>query len=168
MNELTINVNLDNLSEENRKLFMELVAKSEVKPNTVWKPNYKDEVWYISPTDCKAYCFYWDDDDNDKKLYAQGQVFRTKEEAEEEIIRRKTLKRWKDLSIESGENNNPWDGECFHHHVVWNYSTSSIHITPVTLTRDNSAYFATRDALIDALHEIGKENVKKYILNIKE
>lgn len=168
MNELTINVNLDNLSAENKKIFMELIAEAKAKPNTVWKPDYKDEVWYISPTDCKAYCFYWDDDDADKALYVQGQVFRTKEEAEEEITRRKILKRWKDLSVKSGENNNPWDGKSFHYQVVWNYDMSDVHIATVLRIRNNSSYFPTRNALIDAMREIGKENIKKYILNIKE
>lgn len=165
MDKTTISLNLENLNDDERKLLMSLVEKGNKPKSKVWKPKLKDAV-YILYSDGEI--LHYNYDNRLSINYELGNLFPTKEAAEEELKRRKIIKRWKDLSIESGEEDNPWDGKCVHYYAYFDYSKGSIEITNAWVCRCKEAYFTSSKSIKEAITEIGKENVKKYILNVKE
>lgn len=159
----SISVNLENLSEQERESLMKLIEKANKPKSKVWKPKTGERYWSIS-MEGAILSYVWDNNYFDNKLYDVDNVFR-EEEAREEVIRRKMLKRWKDLSIESGEDGNPWDGNSFHWYAY--LDEDNVRISCLDSTHDANIFFQTREACEAAIGELGKDNVKKYILGIK-
>lgn len=161
-----IKLNLENLTDAERKKLMWLVEKANKPKSEVWKPEYGKQYWYI------GWAGYvqsgaWLNNSDQKDTYAIGNCFRTREEAEEEVTRRKMLKRWKDFSILSGEDDNPWDGTSKHYCACLN-EEDNVRVAYVMCVHDANTFFATRKACEEAVEELGEENVKKYILGVKE
>lgn len=48
-----------------------------------WKPTNEGECYYTPALDTESGCYtvYWENDDNDKRRYRRGLVFKTREEA---------------------------------------------------------------------------------------
>jgi hypothetical protein len=169
MDNTTISLNLENLNDDERKLLMSLVEKGNKPKSKAWKPAHGQTV-YVLTADNKAGTLRYNDRCNhyDRMAYEIGNIFPTNEAAEEEAKRRKILKRWKDLSIESGEEENPWDNKHMHYSVFYNCMKKTTEIFITDDTKRDSVYFATEKSLRAAIKEIGEENIKKYMFNIKE
>lgn len=165
MNE--IKLNLENLSDAEREQLMALVGKANKQKSKVWKPEYGD-VYHLIGLGCSGDIgkLTWYNDESDIEAYELGNVFRTEEEAKEEITRRKILTKWKRLSIESGENENPWDRE--HGHYTVYFSKDRVLIQCIVANKMSTTYFASKRSIIHAISEIGENNVKKYILEVNE
>lgn len=165
MSNLTID--LQNLSSSDKKILMEIIERSNAPEREAWKPKTGD-VYYLLSTDGgiaknTVYSLY------DERAYAMGNAFPTREEAEFERERRKFLKKWKDLSNESGEAKNEWDGKNRHwfcHYYVT--ENKIINDDCICCYKDECTYFATKESLERAIIALGEENVKRYILGVKE
>lgn len=168
MNNTTISLNLENLNNDERKLLMSLVEKGNKPKSKVWKPETGNFVYVITADNTINRFTYKETNNYDRMAYNIGNLFSTNDAAEEEAKRRKIIKRWKDLSIESGEEDNPWNADNAHFKVVYNVTDKEIRTYPITFNRDQSVCFRTKQSILDAIKEIGEENVKKYILNVKE
>ena len=163
-----IKLNLENLTDAEREQLMDLVEKANKSKSKVWKPERGDKYWCIGWAGA-VLSDKWLNKIDDKEAYAIGNCFRTEEEIKEEITRRKMLKRWKDLSIESGEDDNPWDGNSLHWYAYLDYFHGEcLACFGSKYDRYDITYFPTRKACEEAIKELGKENVKKYILGVKE
>ena len=169
MDATTISLNLENLNDDERKLLMSLVEKGNKPTNKVWKPATGQMTYVITADNNVDDLRYNDSHNYDHEAYEIGNIFPTKEAAKEEAKRREILKRWKDLSIESGEEEKLWDNKHMHYAVYYSYGRKQVDITYHSHYRfESTTYFATEASLNAAIKEIGAENVKKYILNIKE
>lgn len=150
----------------------ELLAKAEELKQLIEKEKQKEDVW---PEDGDAYYNIdscgevgdsrWDNDEWDEARMEIGNVFRTKEDAEKALAKRKietklrTLaeKAWK----ESGTNIN-WNdfgqqkwGIYFNHRsgkFSYEYSQFS--------ELSGATYFPTQESAYDAVKEIGEDNLK--------
>lgn len=163
MNE--IKINMDNLSEDERNQLMKLIEKTNEPKSRVWRPECGECYYYINA--CGAVCASrWTEVGLDNECYDIGNVFRTKEEAAEEVKRRKILAKWKRLSIESGEASNEWNKKNEHWFVFFLYN--KIEVTFGIAIKSEATYFQTKESILNAIEDIGEENVKKYILGIKE
>lgn len=165
MNE--IEVNMENLNEEERKQLLSLIEKANKTNKKYWKPRNGEEYFSIGICDNVLHQV-WKEDCFDRSSFEIGNVFKTKDEAEEEIKRRKILAKWKQLSVESGEEDNPWDSNNGHHLVSFNVKEKLLRRSEVYNIHYCGIYFKTAKSLEDAIKEIGEENVKKYILGVKE
>jgi hypothetical protein len=169
MDQTTISLNLENLNDEERKLLMSLVEKGNKPKSKVWKPEIHTSFYIlysdgdIQCTRCTENCLQ-----RFNEHYALGNIFPTQEAAEDEVKRRRILKRWKDLSIESGEEENAWDGSNVHYKVFYEVRKKCIDITSVYGYLEEGVHFTSEESIQAAIKKIGEDNVKRYILNIKE
>ena len=100
--ENNITVNMENLSEEERKQLMNLIKKSNGSKRNLWKPNYGRKYFYIN--DCGGIMnSEWYDDRIDSEFYKIGNCFKTKEEAEFELERIKVKTELRRFSEENNE-----------------------------------------------------------------
>lgn len=162
-----IKVNLENLNKVERENLLALVEKANAPKNKAWKP-------LIGET----YYFLFSEGDVAKDLggfnpvvqnrYALGNCFRTKEEAQFEANRLKVLAQWKRLSIESGEADNPWDNKHEHYYVFYEYKSGKLLYNNNRITQCTNVHFASEKAIENAIKVVGEENIKRYILGVKE
>ena len=168
METLNLNVNLENLTTEEREMLMKLVEKSQEKKSKVWKPTLGERFYVISTCgtlDCRT----WQDDVPCTNLFEIGNVFPTLDAAEEEVTRRKMIAKWKRLSIESGEDENQWDNTNKHWSVCYNYRNNELDSgTNLHSYKYEETYFPTEDSLLVAIKELGEDNVKRYILGVRD
>ena len=168
----TINVNLENLNEEERKLLMSLVEKGNAPRPTpkskVWKPKDGEKIYLMRPNGTICSAVYHCIETCGDRIYDLGNLFPTEEAVKEEAKRRQILKRWKDLSIESGETENHWDCKSQHWFISCRVSSKQITYYSTAYEYYEGVFFASKESAEAAVKEIGEDNVKKYILNIKE
>lgn len=162
-----IKLDMENLSNEEREQLIALIEKANKPKSKVWKPEI-GEHYYIVCSDGTITITPYTDSSYQKDVYNFGNMFPSLEEAKEESECRKILTKWKRLSIESGENENEWNGVNTHWFCYYHYSNGKIYTDAYTTCKYASTYFSTEKSLLDAIAEIGEDNVKKYILDIKE
>lgn len=167
METLNLNVNLENLTAEEREILTKLVEKSNEKQSKVWKPKDFDIYYRISDFG-EVTQKNWYDIDDDKGAYEINNVFHTYEEAEEELTRRKMLAKWKRLSIEAGEGENKWNGENDHWMIGYSHSLSEVQTLRLIDCKYSEVCFPTKKSLLAAIEEIGEDNVKRYILGVRD
>lgn len=167
METLNLNVNLENLTAEEYEALMKLVEKSQKKNSKVWKPTVGERFYFISTYGILDYRT-WYDDVPCTNLFEIGNVFPTLEAAEEELTRRKMLTKWERLSIESGEDENPLDSTNGHWSVCYNHLTKKLNFSAVVHCKYEEVYFPTKESLLAAIEELGEDNVKRYILGVKD
>lgn len=160
-----IKLNLENLSEAERKQLIALVEKANKPKSKIWKPEYGE--YYLICSGGNIGRMLWYGDNSDKGAYEIGNVFPTKEEADEELTRRKILTKWKRLSIEAGEDENPWDGNHEHFFIYFDVVRDKLVTKAFTGVHMASIFFPSEESLDNAIEEIGEDNVKKYILDVK-
>lgn len=168
METLNLNVNVENLTDEEREMLMKLVEKSQGKKNKIWKPKKGETYWTIcSRTILNA---EWYDHVVDIERYEYGEIYKTREEAEEEAVRRKMVAKWKMLSTEAGEEENKWDadGHNSHWRIYYDSRDDSLVYECNKWFHQESTYFPTKEALDTAITEFGKDNLKKYIFGVKD
>ena len=162
-----ITISMENLTKEEREQLMKLVKKaSEGKESKIWKP--KDGQGYYTIFNGEICNYYWNGVSFDEQAFAVGDVFLTREEAVEELERRKILTQWKRLSVEAGEEENPWDANNCHWYVFYKSNLKEIDIDFYSEFNLGIVYFPSLESLENAIQIIGEENVKKYILGVKE
>lgn len=166
METLNLNVNVENITDEEREMLMKLVKKCSENKNKVWMPKYGEHYWFVEGS--KVFDGLWCNQQYDKDRYAYGEIFKTKEEAEEEAVRRKMIAKWKMLSIEAGEDENEWNNINRHWAVRYSYENQDVEIIYVTYNRHSDFYFPSWDSISNAVYTLGKDNIKKYILGVKD
>lgn len=103
-----------------------------------------------------------------KRLYEAGEFFPTRELCREHQKERIYKERWKRLSIESGEDENPLDGVHEHWYVYYDVSHKCLSIDAICYMKSADVCFSSYEDAKDAIKEIGEDNVKRYVLGIKE
>lgn len=168
----TINVNLQNLSAEERDALMKLIEKSNLAKigDAYYIPILADKYYTIGRFGGDTFmASTWNDDEYDRGAYAIGNVFPTEDAAQFELERRKTVTQWKRLAAMSWQlaGIDPNSGAQRYYVYSEGYAPG-LNVGHLTRMRDECTYFATREAVRSAISEIGEENVRKYILGIPE
>lgn len=170
MNEFqTINVNLSNLSEEERKQLLELVKKGNKSPKKRWRAQRLEKYYFIN--------FEGDIDSLketnhaiDEYLYKVGNYFKTSEEAKFELNKRLVYQELKDYALEHNEGEIDWKNS---EQEKWVLSYDSqikflgCYIRSV-LSDIGQIYFSSRKIAQEAVEAIGKDRIEKYLFNINE
>lgn len=158
-----IKINLDNLTAEEREQFMKLVKKG----NLEHYPSDRNPGFLMSglalPKSGEAY-----DQSRREAMYRLGLWGESESGVNEAVKTLEMQTKWKRLSIEAGEEENPWDGKKCHWHCYTDVCGGELHFSFAALYRANGIYFPTEASLKAAIAELGEDNVKKYILNVKE
>ena len=162
-----IKIIMENLSNEEREQLMHLIEKSSKKTSKMWKPELGDQ-FYIILSNGDVFKQAWDGGPNDEHFYLIGNIFRTKEEAKEEVERIKLLTQWKHLSVEAGEDENPWDSDKRHWYVYYDYGLKILDMSFNDTFNSGKVYLPSVKSLKNAIETVGEENVKRYVLGVKE
>ena len=164
MADLSINVNLGNLTDAERNQLMELVEKSmELKE----KYEYGQQVWYITDGG-EVKRTQWSGSTWQYWLDSIGELYPTENDAIEGRKRKIFQAEWKRLAEESGEPNRAWDDSNYHWRAYYSALACEVRVSYHTNSREEATYFASKDAVQRAIRIIGDENVKQYILGVRE
>lgn len=163
MNKLVIN--LECLTAE-EKCIVEKIAKKTEKRSALslfWMPKCGDEYYCVSSYGGVAKCV-WGDYITDKIRHSLNNVFRTQKEAEFELERLKVLAELRRLAgkdkLENGIDDFKMYGLCcinMNELIVCTFFVKDITGTP------HRYLFSTEESAKNAIEEIGKERLKKYL-----
>ena len=127
-----------------------------------WKPKKNEEYYHIYPNG-KIDRFFFDSG-YDANVCTQGNCFKTKEEAEFEVERRKVIA---ELSDYAEGDEAVWDGTTGHWQIYYSFLFNRLSYN-ICFTRTETLYFPSREAAEAAVKAVGEDRVKKYYLRIKE
>lgn len=168
MNE-QITVNLDNLTEDERGRFIELLGKAangeSGEKNRIWKPEIGSEYYFVSdyadPTPD-----HWDDVDTDRDRLNMGNVFKTKKEAEFAIEKAEVKAELQRYALMYNDPEKKWDGECLHFGIRYVIDDHKLIINQSFLTKDlDAVYFPTEEITKDVINKIGEKRIIKYLFD---
>lgn len=170
MNEFqTINVNLLNLSEEEREQLMGLIKKANQTHQKRWRGE-KNDVYYSITGDGKIVDARESVYTCDNDFYQIGNYFKTKEEAEFELNKRLVYQKLKDYALEHNEGEIDWKNSDQEKWVIFcdNQSECLVYRDRYTLYDIGQIYFSSYEIAREAVEAIGKDRIKKYLFNINE
>ena len=165
----TINVNLSNLSEEERKQLLELVKKGNKSPKKRWRAQGDEKYYFI---DSKGYIDSLKETNHavDEHLYKVGNYFKTSEEAKFELNKRLVYQELKDYALEHNEGEIDWKNSeqekwviSYDNQVKW-----LVYRDRYTLSDIGQIYFSSCEIAREAVKAIGEDRIKRYLFNIKE
>lgn len=164
----SINVNLDNLTPDEREQLLKLVEKGNKPKSKVWKPEM-NEQYYLVTTFGDISCFNWDDDSGDNDLYSIGNCYRTEEEAEFAMERMKVVAELERYTQEHNNGEIDWTGEAAsYYRLSYDHRDNDIFVDNNTILQATATYFTSREIALDAIKAIGEDRIKKYLFNIKK
>lgn len=169
MNEFqTINVNLSNLSEEERKQLLELVKKSNKSPKKRWRAQGDEKYYFI---DSKGYIDSLKETNHtiDEHFYKVGNYFKTSEEAKFELNRRLVYQELKDYALEHNETDVDWSNpKSYKWFITYFYDEVGGVFTDFTCHCQGlgQIYFDSQKIACDAIQSVGENRIKKYLFNI--
>ena len=165
----TINLNLDNLTENERKQLMNLVEKGNKPKSKVWKPEIGETYWSIHFITNSPYSTTWTNDDCDNTRYSLGFVKKTGEEIEYLIEYLKIKKELQDFADE----NNDGEIDLMDENIKKHYIGILLTFGNIVGTHSffsilgNNTYFTSEELAEQAIEHIGSDRLKKYYFNIK-
>lgn len=163
MNE-TLNVNLNNLTEEERNTLLALVEKSL---NKVWKPENDEECFYITNYG-NVNSFLWEGDEWDNKTYTIGNCYKTANEAEFTVEKLKVIAELKRYAQQHNTEKIDWNNKKQPKYCMYySCNTKLIGTECYFGVKHNNIFFTSREIAEQAVKEIGEERIKKYYLEVE-
>lgn len=168
--ENNITVNMENLSEEERNQLIKLIQKSNGSKGKVWKPESNETYFYISGCGVISSRIWINNNDTNNKYYEIGNCFKTKEEAEFALEKRRVEVELQHFAEENNEREIDWEDEgqnkyCMYYDIVTDEIEGSV------LYRSKVAgivYFSSTKILEQAIQVIGEERLKKYYFQVED
>lgn len=160
-----ITVNMENLTEEERKQLLALVKKGNKTRSKVWKPEY-GEKYYSCCWNGRITSLTWCNNGYDNNRYNVGTCFKTKEEAEFFVEKRKVEVELKRFSEEHNDEEIEWDFNHGKYSIVFNSQASEISTDSAYVVKGNAVYFTSEKIAEQAIKEIGEERLKKYYFEV--
>lgn len=168
MTNKTVTINIENLSEEERKQFMELVEKSNKEKNKVWKPTDREKYYYIRNDGEVYHGFYEKYCSTDCGNYSMGNCFRTEEEAKFAVEKLKVIAELKRFAEENNDKID-WNDESQDKYCLrYDYKYNKMLVESNQFLKHNSTYFSSKEIAKRAIETIGKERLKKYYFEVEE
>ena len=170
MANMNLNVNMENLTEEERNQLLALVEKATEKKPKVWKPKTENHYYYIDKSSDGGFR-YWGNDCTDEYLYSIGNCFPTKEETVFAIERLKVIAELKRFAQEHNEKEIDWRDyrQCkyfiyceYHEHVEY------IDVGCEKECKSNDIYFTSEEIALQAIDAIGEDRIKKYYFEVED
>lgn len=163
----TININLSNLSEEERKQLLELVKKGNKSPKKRWRAKRREKYYFIDSTGCID-SLKETNHAVDEHLYKVGNYFKTSEEAKFELNKRLVYQELKDYALEHNESEIDWKNSDQEKWVIFcDYQSKCLVYRDRYACSDlGQIYFSSCEIAREAVKAIGEDRIKKYLFNI--
>lgn len=153
------------MNEEISKLIEEFEARlKEVKDKyekTEPELGLTENYWYINSMG-HAFLKFWGNTSSERKMYEIGNVFKTKEEAEFEVEKRKVLHELKQLGREF-----IFDHDNWFFYLKGNQEIDCTAYQNIQFLQ-GSLYFDTEGELWEAINTVGLQRIKKYLFGIED
>lgn len=165
----TINVNLLNLSEEEREQLMSLIKKANQNNKKRWRGE-KNDVYYSITGDGRIVDNRESESNCDNVVYQFGNYFKTKEEAEFELNKRLVYQELKDYALEHNEMGFDWKNSEQEKCVISydNQIKCLVYRYRCALSDIGQIYFSSCEIAREAVEAIGEDRIKKYLCNINK
>lgn len=131
--------------------------------NGRWEPENNKLYWFIDGSGIIS-SVPWYDDEADQKVYAIGNCFRTKEDAEFALERLKVIAQLKEYAEPEDVQ---WDLEKIHHTIIYENKSQKIEAGISCFYKHSELTFASKEDALAAVKAVGEVRVKKYYLGVK-
>lgn len=164
----TINVNLSNLSEEEREQLLELVERSNNPAKRRWRGKKNDDYYFIT-SDGKVADVIETKSAPDNDFYQFGNYFKTEEEAEFELNKRLVYQELKDYALEHNEIGIDWKNSEQEKWVISydNQIKCLVYRDRYALSDIGQIYFSSCKIAKEAVTAVGEDKIKKYLFDIE-
>lgn len=160
MNELTIN--LQNVSEEDKKVLLAILEKSQKKESKVWKPKDREQCYRMYCDGEIGNIIYDSECNSCKDGLSLGFIAKTKQELLNKREKLKIEKRLEDFVKEYNDRTITWDGEHDNWYIYYDFDDNEICLDWENNTKSNSIYFSSKEIAQFAINYIGEDRLKKY------
>ena len=167
MDNNTLQINMNNLTDEERNTLLSLVKKSNEPKSKVWKPDVEEE-FYTLFGDGSIYKLTWLNIADRVKRYEIGNCFKTEEEAKFALEKLKVITELKRFALEHNEGEIDWDTIKKNFYIYYSCHINRIDIDFTTHMRESIVYFTSREIAKAAIQEIGEERLKKYYFEVND
>lgn len=145
-----------------QELKNELEKVEDINPD-VFVPEHGEKYWSIY-SDGRTSFKQWEYSIMDKDRFAVGNVFRTQEDAEFEVEKRKVIH---ELRQYAEPKEKAWDSEDAHFYIEWDFTFRRINIDREYTRKRNCIYFDSVYMAEDAIKAVGEDRIKKYYLEVE-
>lgn len=163
----TININLSNLSEKERKQLLELVKKGNKSPKKRWRAQGGEKYYFI---DSKGYIDSFKETNHavDEHSYKVGNYFKTSKEAEFELNKRLVYQELKDYALEHNEMGIDWKNSEQEKWIISydNQVKCLVYRDRYALSDIGQIYFSSCKIAKEAVKDIGEDRIKKYLFSV--
>ena len=168
MDNNTLQINMNNLTDEERATLLSLVEKANKSESKVWKPEV-EEKFYTLFGDGSINELTWYSDVYSIRRYEIGNYFKTKDEAKFTLEKLKVITELRRYALEHNEKEIDWNDEdqdkfglYFHH------QSKKILINTYTSCQTTFIYFTSKEIARSAIETIGEERIKKYYFEVND
>lgn len=166
MANMNLNVNMENLTEEERNQLLALIKKSTEEKPKVWKPK-NGEIYYFLTSYADIDITIWANDAPDKCKYAIGNCFRTHEEAEFAVEKLKVIAELKRFAQEHNEKID-WKDGGWKYWITYDYTGNKFFYMSTITSKRNDIYFTSEKIAQQAIEAIGADRLKKYYIEVED
>ena len=171
MANMSLNVNMENLTEEERNQLIALVKKSTEEKPKVWKPRDGEKYYYIKtnyPLLTIGSVNWGYNGCFDNLLYEIGNCYRTREETVFALEKLKVIAELKRFAQEHNEKID-WNNEDQRkYHLYYSYFSDSILISFAYYKKLNVISFTSGEIAQQAIKTIGADRLKKYYFEVED
>lgn len=153
--------------EEQKEKGGEAVTEAEPESSKTWIPSIKDKYYFIC-FDGVVSSNIWYDDNVDIVLCSIGNVYRTYEDAEFEIERRKVEFELRKYIYEHGGGNGEFVVGRDNFSLCYGQLTDTLGVDNVSYTQGAGILCSSSEIFRAAVNAVGEDRVKKYYLRVKE
>lgn len=160
------NINVDNLSTEEKQQLMTLINKANRGKR--WRAK-NDEIYYFINYCNKVESWSESNHKADKALFEAGNYFKTEEEAEFELNKRLVYQELKDYALEHNEEDNDWsDSKKCKWFITYSHSKFGGVFTDFHSDCQGlgQIYFNSQKIACDAIQSVGEDRIKKYLFDV--
>lgn len=161
-------VDINNLTEEEKEKFLELVKKGN-EPILKKRWRSEKEGIYYSVSNCGEITKEFDDMCNyDEQCYQFGNYFQTIEEAEFARKKQCVYQKLKDYALEHNTKEIDWDNYYLEKFcIAYDCHNNDLFIDNMqTVKYPNTVYFTSEKIALNAIDKIGEDNIKKYLFRV--
>lgn len=159
----TININLENLTKEERDRLLSLVEKSNKKK--IFKPKKGETFYCVTETGwitSKVYNGYEDHQD----MINNGNCYKTLDAVENAAVREPLVRQMERFAYQCGSTKELMFTKCDKYCIGYDYTSKKLTILHHLNEVGNNIYFTKAKYVQECIEEFGENNIKKYYLRV--
>lgn len=162
-------IEFDNLTEEDKEKFLEIVEKAKIPIKKRWKGKEYD-TYYAITSDGSLVDHIEEKSTYDNDCYIMGNYFQTKEDAEFAMKKQIIYQQLKDYVLAHNTEEIDWENDYLSKFcIAYDYYDKQLFVADMkTIKYSNTIYFTSRTIAENAIKEIGEDKIKYYLFGIED